>query len=177
MIDNNVYAFIQKIQNETLTKVLKVVTNLGGVYSLFPIAILTALILFFCKKRKCGIAIILNLLMSSAMYVFFKNIFQRPRPEIAEQLINETGYSFPSGHTTNNVAFYGLAIYLIYENIKNKKIRNILFILLSIMPILIGFSRIYLRVHYFSDVIAGMILGSISVILFISYIYNKIKIL
>ena len=174
-IDNSVYALIKNIQNNTVTKILTIITNLGGIPTLFFIALLLSVIFFICKKRKWGIAVLLNLLMSSTIYIVLKNIFQRPRPEAVEQLISETGHSFPSGHTTNNVAFYGFAIYLIYENIKNKKLRNILFLLLGIMPILIGFSRIYLRVHYFSDVLAGIIVGSISVTLFISIVYNKIR--
>ena len=174
-IDNSVYALIKNIQNNTVTKILTIITNLGGIPTLFFIALFLSVIFFICKKRKWGIAVLLNLLMSSTIYIVLKNIFQRPRPEAVEQLISETGHSFPSGHTTNNVAFYGFAIYLIYENIKNKKLRNILFLLLGIMPILIGFSRIYLRVHYFSDVLAGIIVGSISVTLFISIVYNKIR--
>ena len=174
-IDNFVYSLIQKMQNSTLTEILKVVTNIGGIPSLFFIALFVSIILFICKKRKWGKAVLLNLLMSSITYIVLKNIFQRPRPDLAEQLINETGHSFPSGHTTNNVAFYGFAIYLVYKNIKNKSIRNLLIILLGMMPILIGFSRIYLRVHYFSDVLAGLIVGITSIILFVSFIYPKIK--
>ena len=104
-----------------------------------------------------------------------KNIFQRPRPPIDERLIEEAGYSFPSGHTTNNVAFYGLAIYLIYKNVKNKALRNILCCILAFIPLIIAFSRIYLRVHYPSDVIAGTILGIICVVIFINFIYKKIS--
>ncbi len=174
-IDNIVYSLIQNIQTNQITEILKIITNIGGIPSLFFIALFLSIILFICQKRKQGIAILLNLLMSSSMYIILKNIFQRPRPEAVEQLISETGHSFPSGHTTNNVAFYGFAIYLIYENVKNKKVRNLLIILLSIMPILIGFSRIYLRVHYFSDVLAGIIVGIISITIFVSFIYKKIK--
>ena len=174
-IDNIVYSLIQNIQTNQITEILKIITNIGGIPSLFFIALFLSIILFICKKRKQGIAILLNLLMSSSMYIILKNIFQRPRPEAVEQLISETGHSFPSGHTTNNVAFYGFAIYLIYENVKNKKVRNLLIILLSIMPILIGFSRIYLRVHYFSDVLAGIIVGTISITIFVTFICKKIK--
>ena len=173
-IDDSIYYLIHNIQNNTLTEILKVITNLGGIPILFFIALFVSIVLFVCKKRKWGIAVLLNLLMSSAIYIVLKNIFQRPRPELTEQLITETGHSFPSGHTTNNIAFYGFAIYLIYKNIRNKKVRNFLCIVLGIIPILIGFSRIYLRVHYFSDVLAGIIVGVISITLFISCIYKRI---
>ena len=79
---------------------------------------------------------------------------QRPRPS-KFQIISEKGYSFPSGHSMVSMAFYGLLIYLIYKYIKNKKLKYSLIVTLSILIFLIGISRIYLGVHYASDVIAG----------------------
>lgn len=173
--DNAIYNLVTQIRNDKFTEVLKVITNLGGIVSLFFIALCTVLILFFFKKRKEGIAVALNLLLSTLIYVILKNIIQRPRPPEIERLILETGFSFPSGHTTNNIAFYGFAIYLIWSQVKNKKLRNILCIMLGIMPILIGFSRIYLRVHYPSDVLAGIVLGTACVVFFVKIIYPKIN--
>lgn len=71
----------------------------------------------------------------------------------------KVGYSFPSGHSMVSMAFYGFLIYLIYNNIKNKYIKWILICSLSILIILIGISRIYLGVHYTSDVLAGFLLS------------------
>ena len=88
------------------------------------------------------------------------------------RLVLETGYSFPSGHSTNNVAFYVLAVYLIHKNVKNKKICNTLCMLLAFVPILIAFSRLYLGVHYISDIIAGICLGNICVMITIFIMKN-----
>lgn len=173
--DNCIYEAVKNIRTDILTSVLRVITELGGTVGLFFIALITVMIMFILKKRRYAIGIILNLLISSITYVILKNIFQRTRPPIEERLIEESGYSFPSGHSTNNMAFYAFAIYLIYSNVKNKKIRNILCVLLGAIPILIGFSRIYLRVHYASDVIAGFSLGIMLVIIFTSFIYKRIK--
>lgn len=175
MVDNKIYEIIKIWQNEELTQVLKIITNLGGSVGLFFIALLTVLSLFLCHKRKYGIAVALNLMISSVTYFIMKSIIQRPRPPIEERLIEETAYSFPSGHSTNNMAFYALAICLVYQNMKNKKLRNGICIALGMIPIIIGFSRFYLRVHYMSDVIAGFCLGIMCVILFMSYGYQKIK--
>lgn len=174
-IDNEIYKLMQNHQNEGLTNLLKIITDLGGTVGLFSIALITILILFFCQKRKYGIAMALNLMISSITYFILKNIIQRPRPPIHERLIEETAYSFPSGHSTNNMAFYALAICFVYQNVKNKKLRNGICILLGCIPILIGFSRFYLRVHYISDVLAGFCLGIMCVIVFMSYGYQKIK--
>lgn len=173
--DNAVYSFIINIRNPILTEILKVITNFGGILNLFIITLVTVVILLILKKKKFAIAISLNILISSTTYIILKNIFQRPRPPIGERLIEEAGYSFPSGHTTNNVAFYGLAIYLIYKNVKNKVLRNVLCCILACIPLIIAFSRIYLRVHYPSDVIAGTVLGIVCVVIFINFIYKRIS--
>ena len=175
-IDNNTFNIMEKIRNENLTSIVVLITNLGGLPSLFFIMAITVIILFILKKRKAGIAVALNLIISSCTYVIMKSLIQRPRPIVEQSLIIERGYSFPSGHSTNNMAFYALAIYLVYNNVKNKKIRNTICIVLAIIPILIAFTRIYLGVHYLSDVIAGLCLGAICVTIFINYVYNRIKI-
>lgn len=174
-IDNYVYDIIKNWQSEGVTKVFQIITNLGGMATLSVISFVTIIILFLCHKRKYGISIVFNLMISSLTYLLLKGIIQRPRPPVEERLIEENGYSFPSGHSANNMAFYALAIYFIYENVKNKKLRNVICILLGIMPILIGFSRVYLRVHYMSDILAGFCLGIMCVILFMSLMDTKIK--
>ena len=78
------------------------------------------------------------------------------------------GYSFPSGHSMISMAFYGLIIYYVWKNVKNIKIRNITCILLSILILLIGISRIYLGVHYASDVLGGFIISIAYLIVFIT---------
>lgn len=173
--DSYIYQLVKNMRTDMLTAILKGITELGSTVGLFFIALITVIIMFILKKRKIAIGVTLNLLISSITYVVLKNIFQRPRPPIEERLIEETGYSFPSGHSTNNMAFYVFAIYLIYKNIKNRKIRNVLCVILGIIPILIGFSRVYLRVHYPSDVISGFCLGIILVIVFKSFVYKKLK--
>lgn len=173
--DNFVYNIVINLRNDVFTSILIFITNLGGITSVIVIALITSLALFLFKKKKDSIAVIANLLFSSITYVILKSIIQRPRPLEIDRLVDESGYSFPSGHTTNNFAFYLFAIYLVYKNVHNNKIRNVLIVILSIIPIMIAFSRIYLRVHYPSDVLAGIIIGIICVSIFIKNIYPKIN--
>ena len=106
--------------------------------------------------------------MLSALTNFsIKQIFQRPRP-INTRIIDESGYSFPSGHSMVSMAFYGYLIYLIHKNIKNKYVKVALTLLLSILIISIGISRIYLGVHYTSDVIAGFLVAIAYLIIFVN---------
>lgn len=174
-IDDVIYKIIESISSGFLTTILIIITEFGGVIGLFFILLVTVIVL--CKKNKVkeAAAITLNLVISTVTYVVLKNIFQRERPITGNVLIDEIGFSFPSGHTTNNVAFYFFAIYLICINVKNKKIRNISCTILAIIPILIAFSRVYLRVHYPTDVIAGFCLGIVLVIMFTTFIWPRIS--
>ena len=174
-IDNLIYKSVESIRSDFLTVVLIGITELGGVVGLFFILLITVIVL--CKKNRVkeATAITLNLIISTFTYVILKNIFQRERPVTGNILIDEVGFSFPSGHTTNNVAFYFFAIYLVCINVKNKKVRNISCVILAIIPILIAFSRIYLRVHYPTDVIAGFCLGIVLVVLFTTFIWPRIE--
>ena len=174
-IDNLIYKSVESIRSDFLTVVLIGITELGGVVGLFLILLIAVIVL--CKKNRVkeATAITLNLIISTFTYVILKNIFQRERPVTGNILIDEVGFSFPSGHTTNNVAFYFFAIYLVCINVKNKKVRNISCVILAIIPILIAFSRIYLRVHYPTDVIAGFCLGIVLVVLFTTFIWPRIE--
>ena len=172
-LDTSVYTIVvEKIRNPILTDILKIITNLGSAFVLITITILSLIIL---KNKKIGLCITLNLALSTLLNVLLKNIIQRPRPE-GYRLIEETGFSFPSGHSMVNTAFYGLLIYLIIKNVKNKKLKYALSILISILILAIGFSRIYLGVHYTSDVLAGFLISVAYLIVFTTILHDILKI-
>lgn len=173
--DNNIYYIVKSFQNEGLTNLLRIITNFGGIVSLFFITIFVSMLLFYYNKRKYALMLVISMLVSSTTYIILKGIVKRPRPIETEMLIPEFGYSFPSGHTTNNTVFYGIMIYIIYKNVESKTLRNVLIALCNLMIITISFSRIYLRVHYPSDVFAGLCLGIVLVIILIKIANNKIK--
>lgn len=163
------YKFISKyLISDVLTPFAIVITNLGSAITLITI---TVILLIFVKNKKIGLSVSVNLLIIAILNVIFKNIVQRPRPT-EYRLIDETGYSFPSGHSMISMAFYGFLIYLIYKYIQNKKLKILLISVLAILILLIGTSRIYLGVHYTSDVIAGFTI-SISYLIIYTSIINK----
>lgn len=148
------------------TPIAKFITNFGG--AIFVIS-LTTILFFVIKDKKIGISIITNLGIVTILNQIIKFIMQRPRPT-EFRIIEETGYSFPSGHSMVSMAFYGYLIYLIYRYIKNKYIKWSLIVLLSILICLIGISRIYLGVHYTSDVLGGFLLSISYLVVYISLI-------
>ena len=166
-IDTSVYNFIsENIMNDTLTSIFKVVTHLGGVAF---IILLGVLCFMFCKKNRWFITF--DLVGCTIINQAIKHIVRRPRPSVL-RLVEESGYSFPSGHSMISIAFYGLVIYFVYKNINNKYLKWTLITLLSLLILTIGFSRIYVGVHYFTDVAGGLLLGFAFLIVYIN-IYNK----
>lgn len=154
--------------SDFVTPIAKFITELGGATVLISLSIIFLIAL---KNKKIALSITINLGIITILNLLLKNIVQRPRPT-EYRMINETGYSFPSGHSMVSMAFYGYLIYLAYKNIKNVKLKWCLITILSILIISIGTSRIYLGVHYTSDVIAGFMI-SISYLVIYTSIVKK----
>ena len=148
------------------TPIAKFITNFGDAIFL---TVLTIILFILIKNKKIGLSIFSNLVIITALNQLLKNILQRPRPT-EYRIIEETGYSFPSGHSMISMAFYGYLIYLIY---KNKYIKWISIVLLSILICSIGISRIYLGVHYTSDVLGGFLISVSYLVIYISAVIKS----
>lgn len=159
--DEKVFTAVHPYINDINTSVIQSITFLGSVQFLVPANIL--LILFFLlvkKERKNAWKVFLLVVSNTAVLFFLKSLLHRERPLVP--LISKVhGYSFPSGHTFSSVVFFGTICYVIYYDIKNPWVKWLLILLLILLTPFIGFSRIYLRLHYASDVIAGFLLGII----------------
>lgn len=171
-IDRDSYLFIKNyLISDKLTFYVKIITNFGSGIGLIILALLVS---YLFKNKKISIAIFGNLIIVFLINTFLKIIFQRERPLVDNWLVKEFGYSFPSAHSMVSMAFYGFLIYLIYTNIEKKKWKYPVIILLSLIILLIGISRIYLGVHYLSDVLAGFLISIAYLVIFI-YFYNKFQ--
>lgn len=170
-IDNLIYNNF--IFNDTLTLLFKGITILGNATMI--ILVLAILLIYQHKKKQSreGIYFVTFAILSYIISAILKILFQRERPNI-QQLIEITGFSFPSGHAYMSMVVYGYIIYLVNKNAKGKK-RKITISLLSLLVFLIGVSRIYLGVHYVTDILFGYGLGLLSLIIFIMYYENKFK--
>ena len=163
------YKFISTyLISDFATPIAKFITNFGG--AIFLIA-LTIVLFILIKNKKIGFSIFSNLVIITILNQLLKRILQRPRPT-EFRIIEETGYSFPSGHSMVSMAFYGYLIYLIYKYVKNKYLKWGSIILLGALICSIGVSRIYLGVHYTSDVLGGFLLSISYLVIYISAV-NK----
>ena len=147
------------------------ITFLGKHNLLIPLNFV--LILFFIYRKERWFATRIAALSLSSLLLMFmlKFFFQRNRP-LQPVIDDVSGYSFPSGHALMSVVFYGLFIHMIWHEVKTKWLRITLVTVLGILILLIAFSRIYLNVHYASDVIAGIAVGFIWLVLSLNIIHR-----
>lgn len=158
-LDETVFATLSPRRNDQLTKLMRLVSYLGN--TSFLIVANCVLVAFFLLHKQRWTALVVTVvgLTSVGLMTLLKRSFHRVRPD--EPLIHGiTNFSFPSGHAFMSVAFYGLLINWALAEIRNRTRRMITIVLLLLILFLIGFSRIYLRVHYTTDVLAGWGMGT-----------------
>lgn len=155
-LDNFIYDTVQKLNSDSVTFLFKGITFLSS-----PQFIIVALILclIFIKNKKTKNFIVLNAIIVVFLNQLIKVIVARPRPSEL-MMVEESGFSFPSAHAMFSLAFYGVLLHYLNKMNINKKTKFLLGIILCFLIILIPITRIYLGVHYASDVIAGLCLSS-----------------
>jgi len=153
--DSFIYNGMQNIISPANTVLFKSITSLASTEVIIFFCIL---LLIFIRGKKYGFLIILNLINTTVLNMLLKTIFARPRPSNI-YLVEVSGYSFPSGHAMTSAAFYGFIIYLIWQTDIRKKLKIASTVFLSILIILIGVSRVYLGVHYTSDIAAAFLVS------------------
>jgi undecaprenyl-diphosphatase len=172
--DERAFRFFSKNVSDVNTSVMQFFSFLGTHYFLIPANLLFIFYFLFIQKRRWYSIKIPSIAIGSLLLMFFlKQIFGRKRP-LMPLLESARGLSFPSGHAMMSVSFYGLLIWLVYNNIKNPLLKWCLIIVLALLILFIGLSRVYLRVHYASDVVAGFCLGLMWLILSLS-ILNRVE--
>jgi membrane-associated phospholipid phosphatase len=173
-IDMAIFEKFKPSVNSFNNKVMLFITFLGKHQFLIPANLL--LILYFSlvtNQNWFSVRVLAIALSSLVLMLLLKHLFQRKRP-LSPLLKAAKGLSFPSGHAIMAVTFYGLLIHIIDNSMQIDWLRSLLIVLLVILIIWIALSRVYLRVHYASDIIAGLVIGMIW--LFISLgIINKVE--
>jgi membrane-associated phospholipid phosphatase len=160
-LDDLFFELIRPFINDKNTAIMVFFTRLGNYQFLLTGNILLILYFIFIKKHRWFAVKIPAIALSSlALMLFLKSFFDRPRP-LMPLLDPAIGLSFPSGHAMSSVTFYGLLIYISLIYIKNTSLKFLISGFLVFLILMIGLSRVYIRVHYFSDVIAGFSIGVI----------------
>jgi len=158
LLDNIVIWLVRYFANPTVDKTMIFITNLGYGWILLAIAATVSAWLASSGYRAGIISLLLCLAGSTALNLLLKHLFSRARPDLF-QMVEAYGYSFPSGHAMVALCFYGMLAYLIGRRLRKFVWRLPVYGLALTLVTAIGLSRIYLGVHYPTDVLAGYIAG------------------
>jgi len=171
--DEKVTEFVVGFRSEGLTRYLTFVTHLGDRYAYVAVTVLLAAWFFFrYRSWKFVLQSIGVLLLASLSNVILKQVIHRERPSL-EHLVTVNTLSYPSGHSMSAMAFYGFLIYLCLRYQMPRSLRFLSIFFLSLLILSIGVSRVYLGVHYPSDVSAGWI-GGLIWVAFCAIVFNVI---
>lgn len=172
--DKNVFNFLQNHISNRANELMLFFTFLGTHTFLIPAnLVLIAYFLFIKKNKWYSIKVPVIALSSLGLMFGLKHLFHRQRPDVP-LLFHAEGLSFPSGHALFSVTFYGLLVYIVYKGVQNKAAKWSLIVLLLLLILIIGFSRVYLRVHYATDVLAGFCVGFLWLV-FALWLLNRIE--
>ena len=144
------------LRSQILNPIVILITHLSDTVTIIAFC---AILLVMPNRKQYGVPLSLAALGGLAFYKPMKHIFLRARPDTALHLVTQGGYSFPSGHSVTSAIFYGLLIYLLNRHCKNEKLKKILGAVCGFLALAIGPSRIYVGVHWPTDVLAGWCIG------------------
>lgn len=171
--DDAIIAKVIGFRTPQFTQFMKSMTFIGNSVGYFLLVPIITLFFIIKKTWRLSLEITIVLILSSGLNIVLKKIISRPRPPEINRLVFADFTSFPSGHAMSAITFYGFIIYLSYILIKKYWLKYSIIIICSLMVFLIGFSRVYLGVHYPSDILAGYSAG-IAWLMFCIIILNLI---
>ncbi|MGG1514545.1 phosphatase PAP2 family protein [Paenibacillus oryzisoli] len=158
--DEAIIKSIQGYESPTITCIMKVFTFIGGGIPVGIITILAILFLFIVLHHRMELTLLIAVVIGSALInTVLKIAYHRSRPMI-HRIIEANGFSYPSGHSMTAFSLYGVLAFLLWRHIKTSSGRITLVVLSSLMVLLIGVSRVYLGVHYPTDVLGGFLASS-----------------
>lgn len=160
MIDQHAANFAENLATPGVTTFFAWITELGSVWALTVGSLIMFCVLWYFYQRNKWRIVYFVIAMGGITLLIsgLKAAFSRDRPNILKEY-DGTGYSFPSGHSTAPIVFYGFIMYLVIRSNLNALAKWLINIFLGILILLIAFSRLPLGVHYFTDVIGGLALG------------------
>ncbi len=162
LIDDHIRNAVLSMRSSWLTPIMKGITYMGNWQTITAVCLI---LLAFRKTRiTYGVPLSIGALFVSLTNKGIKALVMRPRPDQAMFLIEQGGWSFPSGHAITSMFFFGMLIWLLRRNMTDPRLANILTAVFAVPMVLIGISRVYLGVHYPTDVLAGWCLGLLVIV-------------
>ena len=172
-IDHQVQSMVRHTMSDGLTSFYQVVTNFGG--TVYVPILLGALLVFLLLKKWYAEAIFItaNVALVPVLVFIFKHVYGRTRPSLPH-LVVENGLSFPSGHASTSMMFYTCLMVLICQRLHSRQMKWVVRVLASLFIVVIGMSRIYLGVHYPTDILGGWLMSG-SILLLTFPIYDEVR--
>ncbi|WP_240417721.1 phosphatase PAP2 family protein [Paenibacillus periandrae] len=153
--DQTIIGWVQALESPGLTLIMKGFTTIGSGLVIAILVPLVAVFLYFVLGHRRELYFFIGVIIGSTLLnEVLKIIFHRARPTI-HRIIDAAGYSFPSGHSMAAFTLYGVIAFLLWRHVSGAFNRSILILFSILMIVMIGISRIYLGVHYPSDVLGG----------------------
>ncbi|MBD1398632.1 phosphatase PAP2 family protein [Pontibacter sp. JH31] len=166
-LDEQFTAFLYSIRSGWLSQLFYALTQLGTREAVFAMGGLATIVFFYRRRYIAVLAFWLTMAGIGLSVQYGKQFISRDRPmEVA--FYPEHNFSFPSGHATTSMALYGMLAYFMYRHLGSKRQRQTVLLASGVLIVMVGFSRIYLGVHFLSDVLAGFLLGAMWVLMGIS---------
>ncbi len=172
--DLRIRSFVAAFKSMEAAKALLFFTYLGNWQIIIGLSIIAIIILGLLREKRKIVFLTMSLISGEIICFLFKLLIHRQRPDIKFSLIPENGYAFPSGHAIMSVIFYGMVGYFIYKVCKKLWQKLIVLFTFFIFIFLIGSSRIYLGVHWASDIIAGWLIG-FSILIFFITVFKRLE--
>jgi membrane-associated phospholipid phosphatase len=165
LLDERIVNILYIFRSEVWVHFFYFITLFAEIITVFILTIIVSLFLLAYKQRVYLFSLWFILILGEGVTFVGKHIFQRARPDVLFRVVTENSFSFPSGHATAVVLFYGFIVYLIIRNFKSLVIKIISVTSFIALILLIDMSRLYLGVHYLTDVVAGNLIGLATLIL------------
>jgi undecaprenyl-diphosphatase len=157
-INSNINIWSASINSGSFTLTAQVISFVFDTAALVVLSVVLAILLFVLHRRRFSLLLLVAMAGDALLVNFFKTVIMSPRP--FDAIIVESGYSFPSGHTTSCVVFFGVLTYFVWKHWSSFKIKAAMAGVYVSLTVVVAFDRIYLNVHWFSDIIGAVLLGA-----------------
>jgi membrane-associated phospholipid phosphatase len=166
-IDRRILNLIEILRTPQLDQVMYLITFLGSEQTIVVLTAVAVLVALVAGRPRNTVLLVLAVVAGTLFFELVKLLVQRPRPLLEDARVIQEGFSFPSGHSTLSATFYGTVAYLVIRNLRQNRWKVLVGVVTALLVLAIGVSRIYLGVHYPSDVLAGWAAGALWMVLVI----------